>query len=76
MSTDKVCTRCGVLRPAEAFYSSQRSADGLAAQCRDCSAKRQRERRERVRNMEPVAVDSRRSFYLVPEVASILRAID
>ena len=69
--TDKVCTRCGVLRPAEGFYGSQRSADALSAECRDCSAERQRERRERVRNMEPVQVDPRRRFYSTREVANI-----
>jgi len=68
----KVCTRCGESKQAAAFYASQRSPDGLASECRECSAERQRQRRARVRNMEPVVFDPRRLFYLLAEAANIL----
>lgn len=69
--TDKVCTRCGESKPAAGFCRAKGSADGLASECRDCSAWRQRQRRARVRNMEPIQVDPRRSFYSAGESANI-----
>jgi hypothetical protein len=68
---DKVCTRCGESKQPAAFYRAKGSADGLATQCRECSAERQRDRRARVRSMEPVAVDPRRLFYSATEAANI-----
>jgi hypothetical protein len=70
---DKLGTRCRESKPAAAFYKSGRSSDGLAAECRECAADRQRERAARVRNMEPVEVDPRRTFYLLAEAANIFQ---
>jgi hypothetical protein len=67
----KLCTRCGESKPAAVFCKSKRGADGLGAECRDCANARQRDRRVRVRNMEPVEVDPRRTFYSGAETANI-----
>jgi hypothetical protein len=71
-AADKVCSRCSESKPAAAFYKNKRSGDGLASECRECAADRQRERAARVRNMPPVEVDLRRTFYLLAEAANIL----
>ena len=71
--TDKVCARCGESKQAEAFYRSKRGADGLASECRECAAARQRDRAARVRNMPPVEVDPRRMFYSTDETANICK---
>lgn len=71
MTTPKVCGRCGESKQAAAFCKNRGRPDGLASECRECSAQRQRERRAQVRAMEPVAFDPRRAFYGGAEAANI-----
>lgn len=37
----KVCSRCGQKKPNSAFKPQRRSADGLAARCKECQGERE-----------------------------------
>lgn len=42
----KTCRRCGLPRPVEQFYTSDRSPDGRRASCKKCEGERAKARRE------------------------------
>lgn len=41
----KVCVRCGLEKPRDAFYARAKAVDGLTSACKPCLAIRRRERR-------------------------------
>lgn len=57
----KACTKCGEVKPLEAFHRDKRNKDGLMGRCRDCNRDRMRQRRQDQTKLE-LDYDSRRRW--------------
>lgn len=66
----KRCTRCGVLKPFEAFSARKASRDGLQPRCKQCQDAIGTEKRDALKKYEPPELEGEAS---VSEVAATLK---
>ena len=43
MHSEKACTKCGVVKPLDEFYTDARASDGRGSHCKECCRARRRE---------------------------------